>query len=430
MAQILVIEPSRDSQAPLLSALHGMESYSLRAFSEGGEALQYLAHHGTVTPGVIAVNGISFDGCRALISSLQRLAPHVPILLLAKSATAPRQAFLPWEKSIEILYDPTGPEMIRQSLLRLLTLRTSPSVEARRDAGLAGLVGNSPHLGQLVLRAKAYAHSRHPLLLRGERGTGKTLLAQAIMQEEGADLPFLQVCMYDSQETVSRLLAERPPGSSLILDFPLRSSHGTMADGRLADVCAAAERQDIRLIFCQRTGRRVRKGPQASQYPDIPTLNILPLRARPEDILAQFSTFSQRSAVMLSRSPVKLNEEAYLRLLQHDWPGNTRELLYFVFQLYMMYDGQEIDEEQAATVLALSDEGGPHPERSDPPRPLPGSAIELLTMDGELRDWESIEADYIRHAFHYYRGRKSEIARKTGLGRSTLYRKAKHLDIV
>jgi DNA-binding NtrC family response regulator len=60
---------------------------------------------------------------------------------------------------------------------------------------------------------------------------------------------------------------------------------------------------------------------------------------------------------------------------------------------------------------------------------LHGSGVMLYTPDGHLRSLEEIEADVIRLAINHYRGRMSEVARRLGIGRSTLYRKLGDLGI-
>lgn len=116
-------------------------------------------------------------------------------------------------------------------------------------------------------------------------------------------------------------------------------------------------------------------------------------------------------------------------LLNHDWPGNSRELQYLVFQLYMT---QETDLVEASLLGSLLQRPAmPGPYLAPPPAPRSDSPIfiKLLNAKGELREWDAIESDYLREAFQFYQGQKSEIARKTGMGRSTLYRKVKSLNL-
>lgn len=431
MAKVFLIEPLNTSTSPLSSAIGPLRGIRAEVFSKGVDAVERLARRGEAFPDAIAINALQPHGIVALVHSLLRLVPQTPILLLMESDY--QHVLLGSEsfgQGIETLCWPASAEQIQTSLLRMIQLRARQSPLAYGEGGLAGLVGNSAHLSQIILRAKAYARGRHHLLLRGERGTGKTLLAQSMLQEEGASPAMLQTHLLSGSSRLETLFSECPPGSSMILDLPEKPPVGQTVSELAVRACLTAGQYDLRLILCQRLHPKGKRKAQFSELPDDGpvTVNFLPLRSRPEDIIAQFSTFSQRSAIMLNRPAVQLNEEALHQLLNHSWPGNTRELLYFVFQLYMTYDGPAIDEEQVAAILNHSMEtfpDFPHEATSQSRQ----NAIDLLTKEGELRDWESIEADYLRQAFQYYRGRKSVIARKTGLGRSTLYRKAKNLDI-
>jgi DNA-binding NtrC family response regulator len=114
-----------------------------------------------------------------------------------------------------------------------------------------------------------------------------------------------------------------------------------------------------------------------------------------------------------------------------DWPGNVRQLENAVYRAIILADAPFL---QPHDFPAISGHAAPmevEPDRSaavmsyaDLP-PLPDTPIRILDDRGHLRTLEEIEHDLIQHAIEVYAGHMSEIARRLGIGRSTLYRKVR-----
>src|SRR5690606_5079075 len=119
--------------------------------------------------------------------------------------------------------------------------------------------------------------------------------------------------------------------------------------------------------------------------------------------------------------------DAALKLLAaFDWPGNVRQLQAVLFRAAVFCDGDALTSEDFPQLSELV--GGHEPEGA--PAPMQdGVGVQLYTADGNLRPLEEIEADVIRLAIGHYRGRMTEVARRLGIGRSTLYRKLGDLGI-
>ncbi|WP_374528284.1 helix-turn-helix domain-containing protein, partial [Novosphingobium sp.] len=107
------------------------------------------------------------------------------------------------------------------------------------------------------------------------------------------------------------------------------------------------------------------------------------------------------------------------------WPGNVRQLQAVLFRAAVFCDGDALT---AQDFPQLSDLLGD--SASSQGTALQESVgVTLYTPDGNLRPLEEIEADVIRLAIGHYRGRMTEVARRLGIGRSTLYRKLSDLGI-
>ena len=124
-------------------------------------------------------------------------------------------------------------------------------------------------------------------------------------------------------------------------------------------------------------------------------------------------------------------------LMRYGWPGNVRQLQNALFRAAVLCDGNALT---ATDFPQIAQESTLSRRSSDFHRPAlngasqqaalsNGPGITLYDPDGNLRPLEAIEADVIRLAIGHYRGRMTEVARRLGIGRSTLYRKLGELGI-
>jgi DNA-binding NtrC family response regulator len=128
-------------------------------------------------------------------------------------------------------------------------------------------------------------------------------------------------------------------------------------------------------------------------------------------------------------NPIGITDDALRLLAAYAWPGNARQLQDVLFRAAV---ASETDVLTAADFKAIEAALGGRPgAANESDVAINGEAIgvTLYLPDGNLRPLEDIEADVIRLAIGHYRGRMSEVARRLGIGRSTLYRKLSDLGI-
>jgi DNA-binding NtrC family response regulator len=123
---------------------------------------------------------------------------------------------------------------------------------------------------------------------------------------------------------------------------------------------------------------------------------------------------------------LSITDDGLAILLSYGWPGNVRQLQNALFRAAVLCDAAALTRDDFPQIAALDGKRG---ERDDGARMLVGSGVTLFQPDGNLRALEQIEADVIRLAIGHYRGRMTEVARRLGIGRSTLYRKLGELGI-
>jgi DNA-binding NtrC family response regulator len=150
-----------------------------------------------------------------------------------------------------------------------------------------------------------------------------------------------------------------------------------------------------------------------------------PLRERPGDMAALCRHFLGRIGDQPGLRQLGITDGALSLLSAYDWPGNVRQLQAVLFRAAVFCDGDALTAEDFPQ---LSNMLGTHLRMASPAMPE-SAGVMLYTADGNLRPLEEIEADVIRLAIGLYRGRMTEVARRLGIGRSTLYRKLSELGI-
>ncbi len=179
-------------------------------------------------------------------------------------------------------------------------------------------------------------------------------------------------------------------------------------------------------------------------------LNVFPigvpsLRRRREDIPDLSRRFLARFAAEEGRQIRGISSEAIALLQGYDWPGNVRQLENVIFRAVVLCDGPELTvadfPQIAAQVQGFDVRVPPVPaigsmaQQQQPAREIvhveirDPNAMTLLDNLGDVRKLDEIEGETIKFAIHHYRGQMSKVARKLGIGRSTLYRKLKDYGI-
>lgn len=148
------------------------------------------------------------------------------------------------------------------------------------------------------------------------------------------------------------------------------------------------------------------------------------MRERNGDIGALTRHFLARIGDQPGLRQLGITDSAMKILSAFDWPGNVRQLQAVLFRAAVFCDGDALT---AADFPQLSEIIGELEEVEQVM--TEGAGVMLYTPDGNLRPLEEIEADVIRLAIGHYRGRVTEVARRLGIGRSTLYRKLSDLGI-
>ena len=406
----------------------------------------------------------------AAIAALRSSRPSLAVIVAAKGESVAQAVNAMRAGATDFLTLPVAPERLVEAL--------AANSDRRKPAGemipvseklapalsLEQLVGSSPqYRAALAVAAKA-ARNRLPILIVGEPGTGKETVARAIhaasLRARGplviVDCKAVPGNVVDSElfghvkgafpgafaEKSGRML-EADMGT-LVLDeigaLP-QSTQETLdrvlATGEVRPVgCNGSSSIDIRLIatssaplaesFNQMLGERI----------SVTVVNLPPLRDRSADIPNLARHLLQRFAEQELIPPLSIGNDALAVLMRYGWPGNVRQLASVLFRAGLQCDRGGLTAEDFPHIASQSRFTGrksdfaPSLSAQSSEAAMSGvSGVTLFTNDGHLRTLEEIEADIIRLAIGHYRGRMTEVARRLGIGRSTLYRKLSDIGI-
>jgi DNA-binding NtrC family response regulator len=415
------------------------------------------------------------EGAR-LIEQIRETRPDLPLLILTAQTSVAVAVDAMRAGANDFLVKPIAPERLLAAL-NAATDRRKASGELRplsekivQPLDFDEIVGSAPKFrAALAIAAKA-ARARVSVLIEGESGSGKEVLAQAIhTASPRGRKPMVTVnCGAIPANLVESVLFGHEKGS-FTGAFDRHIGRFEDADGTtlfLDEVGELPLDTQVKLLRALETGEIQRIGSRAIQIVDVRIIaatnrrlvdevangrfredlyyrlnvvhvDIPPLRDRSSDIPPLARHLLARIAEQPGMRQLSITEEALSVLMRYGWPGNVRQLQNALFRAAVLCEGNTLT---AADFPQIAQEST-YSKRADDyhARSLNGASaaaafsnapgITLYDHDGNLRALEEIEADVIRLAIGHYRGRMTEVARRLGIGRSTLYRKLGELGI-
>jgi DNA-binding NtrC family response regulator len=389
--------------------------------------------------------------------------------------------------AVDFVVKPVSAERLQVSLRNALATKALEGELQRMKRSRTGtltfkdILTRSPRIRAVLHTAEKAAGSAIPVLIEGESGVGKELIARAIHGTgERRAKPFVAVnCGAIPENLVESTLfghekgaftgaTERhigkfveAHGGTLFLDevgeLPLPAQVKLLRAIQGDEIEPVGARKtvkvDVRIISA--TNRDLAADVKAGRFREdlfyrlhVFPITVPPLRERPEDIPDLVRHFLARFAAEEGKRIRAVSGEALAILGRHYWPGNVRQLENAVFRAVVLCDGDEIGINEFPQIVAQVTCCGapalpapaddmplvPEPmlvQAISPPAvalPAPGT-VALLDPQGEVRPLEEIEADAIRFAITHYRSQMSQVARRLRIGRSTLYRKLESLGL-
>ena len=380
-----------------------------------------------------------------LIADLLAHSPSMKIFVLSGQNDAANARHARALGAWEFVAKPSDPALLRRLLARALEL---PAAEAPE------LVGASPVLAKLKQQIAQFAGSPYPVLIEGESGSGKELVARNLHRlSPRSSRPYLTLnCAAISPTLVEPTLFGYVKGAftgaasnkagyfedaqdgTLLLDeigeLPLELQAKllrVLENGEYQRV-GETQRRVSRCRVIAATNRDLRRDVKQGAFRadlyhrlSVFSLNVPPLREMEGDKLQLLEHFRRFYAAQSGMQAFELDDDATARWALYDFPGNVRELRNVVIRLTTKYSGQRVSVAELEPELDLEAlypgsavEGGAIVEQAV--RQLERSGA--FNLDETLRAWER---GYIEAALRLTRGNVSQAAKLLGVNRTTLY---------
>ncbi len=462
-ARTLLLIDNAPAQIRLITALAGREGWRASVARDPVTALDLLkSRDGSGISAIILDQIVPGDDLMELITTMRERRPTLPVLVLTGSSSPVQAVAAMRAGASDYLVKPVAPERLMQALRNVTAAAawqqelTPLSEKMPAVLDFDAMVGTAPPFRTALARAAKAARGHGNLLIEGERGTGKEMLVRAIHAASPrvrAPFRILNIAAIPQASLASVLFGheqgafagaferhvgalQASDGGTLVLNEidhlppdvqtqlaqvlrdgrvrPIGSPHGFHLDVR---VIATSH---LPLIDLATTGNF---NDDLLGVVSATVIAVPPLRERHGDIVALARHFLARIAAEPGLRQLGITDGALTLLAGYDWPGNVRQLQAVLFRAAVFCDGNALTEQdfpQLAELVGEGDRGGQPTERG---------GVDIFTSDGHLRSLEEVEADVIRLAIGHYRGRMSEVARRLGIGRSTLYRKLADLGM-
>jgi len=465
--RVLMVIDDEPAQRRLVGAIAGRRGWRTVFAGDAAAALGMLH-----TPDGMALDAVLLDhwspdaDALTLIADLRATRPMLPILMLTANESVAGAVAAMRAGASDFLVKPLAAERLLAALeaaagasdhgeLRPLTEKLSATL------AFDEIVGSAPQFrAALAIAAKA-ARARVPVLIEGESGVGKEVVAEAIhAASPRARKPMVRVnCGAIAANLVESELFghekgaftgaferkagrfQEADGGTIFLDeigeMPFETQVKllrVLQSGEIQSVGARTTREvDVRVIAA--TNKTLMAEVEAGRFREdlyyrlnVVQVTIPPLRERRGDIPALARHLLARIAQQPGLRQLGITDDAIALLNTYGWPGNVRQLQNALFRAAVLCDGDALTRGDFPQIAQIA-QGDVPQAVSLVPRHDTAGGVTLFRPDGNLRMLEEIEADVIRLAIGHYRGRMTEVARRLGIGRSTLYRKLGELGI-
>ena len=461
MKDIWVIDDDRSVRFVLAEALRDA-GYGVREFDSAARALDALASHGPPALVFTDVRMPQIDGLH-LLDTLKQHIPELPVIVMSAWTDVPSTAGAFRGGAHDFLSKPFDLDVAVAMARRALNeAEPAPVQETVAPDAEPQLVGDSRAMRELFRAIGRLSQAPLSVLIIGETGTGKELVARALHRHSPrSSRPFvaLNTAAIPAELLESELFGheagaftgaarrhigrfEQADGGTLFLDeigdMPLS------LQTRLLRVLAEGEffriggreliSVDVRVIAAthQNLDQAAAEGRFRADLLhrlDVVRLSLPPLRERREDVATLAQRFLADAARRIDAAPKRFSPTTLDVLRRHDWPGNVRELENLCWRLVALAPGDFI----------MPSDLPPNVQRGNT-EAVPAAAGSSDTWEQSLRQWADAELAAGRDSLHPHAaerlqqilldaalaatgGRKQEAARRLGLGRNTLTRK-------
>ena len=442
---ILVI----DDEKSILQSLEGIlvdEGFDVQSESSGARALERI---GEVMPDLVLLDiwmpGI--DGIETLVK-LKEAYPHLKVIMMSGHGTIETAVKATRLGAYDFIEKPLSLEKVLLSINNALDyyqLEEEVSFLKERDKGRYRITGDSKAIREMKEQIKIVAPTNAWVLISGQNGTGKELVAHAIHRmSKRSNKPLVEVnCAAIPEELIeSELFGHEKgafTGATVMKKGKFDLAHeGSLFLDEIGDMSLKAQSKTLRILQEQKfarvggsrtinvdvrviaaTNKDLEKEIEKGRFRDdlyyrlnVIPITVPPLRERIDDIPALVKDFMQSIYLEANLDAKEFSDEAIDVLKKYYWPGNVRELKNLVERLIIMSPNEVIKAEDI-----------PPPFNQEP------EALErhesLMTGDSFRDAKAQFEKAFIAKKLKEFKGNISQTAESIGLERSNLHKKIK-----
>ncbi|MBB4659011.1 sigma-54-dependent transcriptional regulator [Parvularcula dongshanensis] len=485
MAKTVLIVDDDPTQRRLMQAVCERAGYFVMQAEDGEKAIEIMRTDAGRGVSVMLLDlTMPKMGGIEVLEDLRKFNVDLPVIVLTAQGGVDTVVKAMQAGANDFFVKPASPERVIVSInnaLNVTTLKGEVSRlkrKAENAMGFSDVIGGSGALSACIRMGERAAASGIPILITGESGTGKEMFARAIEgSSERSGKPFVTVnCGAIPDNLVESILFghekgaftgavgkhagkfQEANGGTIFLDevgeLPLEAQVKllrVLQEGEVDPVGAKRPvKVDVRVISA--TNRNLAEEVKAGTFREdlyyrlnVFPIEVPPLRERRDDIPALIDHFIGRYNAEESRDVQGVRHEVLEVLCAQDWPGNIRQLENTIFRAVVLCEGAWLSADDFPTLTAAFEAAGvaggpPLAEETDEADGMPiesiaattpsrDDPISVLDREGHLRSLYDIERDLIATAIEMYNGQMSEVARRLGIGRSTLYRKVQEQGI-
>jgi two-component system response regulator AtoC len=463
---ILVVEDEQ-AQRETLCAFLG-EDYTMLEAANGAEAINHVKDN-AVDLAFLDLRLGREDGLD-ILRKLRDEAPGLPVIMLTAHGT-PEHAFTAYRHgAVHFMSKPYKldelKERVRYEFEAAELRREKAQLEGVR-AEFAGqpLLGESAELKRVLAQITKIAKlSTSTVLIRGETGAGKELVAQQIhLQSPRGQGPFVELnCSAVPENLLESELFGFEKGAFTDAKRTKKgvfemAAQGTLFLDEIGEMSLALQAKLLKVLESKRfrrlggtvditvdtrvvaaTNRDLKKEVENQRFREdlyfrlqVIPIEVPPLRARKSDISLLVRHFLERFAREVGKAPGKVHPEAERLLEGYAWPGNVRELRNVIERIVLLESDEEIRPEhlpseivRPPSLVAHGAPGGGGAASSSQASTTAGGA-EVWFTPGVILPLAQVEMRAIQHALACEKGNKTRAAQLLGISRQTLRTKLK-----
>ncbi|MFT5084673.1 MAG: two-component system response regulator HydG [Lentisphaeria bacterium] len=457
MSKILIVE----DEIIIRTALRKLLTRNKHDIREAGSVSEATSKHKLDTFDLI-ISDLRLPGAPG--TDLIQLAGDVPVLIMTSYASLRSAVDSMRMGAVDYIAKPFDHDEMLASIKRVIGKSTAllerpKSQPGDNDKAIEGMIGSSAVMKSLYAKIHKVAPTSATVLVNGETGTGKELVANAIHRESPrhdkaiisvncaaipetlieAELFGHEKGAFTGAATMREGLVAAADGGTLFLDeigeLPLEAQARllrVLQEGEVRPIGAVESRKvDVRLVAA--THRDLSRLVREHKFREdlyfrinVVLLKLPPLRERGKDILTLAETFVKRFCAEMLKPPLALTPEAIQAITTYTWPGNIRELENSIQRSVILCESEtEIDHTQLCIDLDLVRVDDHEHEQA------PGRSSNIRSTRGNEPNEDLSLEDYFQRFVleHQDSMSETELARKLGVSRKCLWERRQRLGM-